>query len=397
MEVSGVRVERSPLGSGRTRLRADVRYASGGVRSEEYWFDVPGAHGEELSASGNPWLAALLPLAAHTGESLRLPLPVDQPLAENAVELMRVWRTWYPDVSVVPVEADVAPAAQASRPTRGAAFFSGGVDSFFTILRCRPVAPPASRAPIDDLITVWGFDIPLANADAFARLRERHESVAAELGRPLIDVATNLRTTRWREAQWSYLAHGPGFAGVALALERRFHTVYLAGSGSYRDFHPWASHPVTDPLFSTWQTSIVFDAAEYLRTDKIERLAESETALRSLRVCFETESDTNCGVCGKCQRTMLVLDLCGALARCATFPRTTIDLRHIGRMDCSHPFALREVQDIRRLALAKGRSDVVSALDRSVARSARRRLVRAGVASLRRPIGALLRRMRGAE
>ena len=395
MEVRDVRVDDSPLGRERARLRAEVRYAVGAVAPEEYWFDVPRAHALELSTSGNPWLAALLPLAAHTGESLRVPLPVDQALFENARQLMRIWQTWYPEVHVASIEADVVTAAGASRPPRAAAFFSGGVDSFFTVLRCRPVAPPAARASIDDLITVWGFDIPLTQADAFARLRERHEEVAAELGKPLIDVATNLRTTRWNIAQWSYLAHGPGFAGVALALERRFHTVYLAGSGSYRDFHPWASHPITDPLFSTASTSIVFDAAEYLRTDKIERLAESETALRTLRVCFETQSDENCGVCGKCQRTMLVLALCGALERCSTFPRRTIDLRQIARMDCSHPFALREVQDIRRLAVAKGRSDVVAALDRSVARSARLRRIRSAVASVRRPVGALVRRFRG--
>ena len=395
MEVRDVRVDDSPLGKDRARLRAEVRYATGSVGSEEYWFDVPRSYAQNLSASGNPWVAALLPLAAHAGESLRVPLPVDRPLFENAERLMRIWQTWYPELAVPAIEADVAPSPPPERPALTAAFFSGGVDSFFTVLRRRAVAPPAQRASIDELITVWGFDIPLTGADAFHRLRERHESVAGELGMPLIDVATNLRTTRWRNAQWSYLAHGPGFAGVALALERRFHTVYLAGSGSYRDLHPWASHPVTDPLFSTWCTSIVFDAAEYLRTDKIESLTTSAIAMRALRVCFEAQSDANCGACGKCQRTMLVLDLCGALERCATFPRRHITVREVARMDCSHPFALREVQDIRRLAVTRGRSDVVHALDRAVARSARRRVLRAGVDALRRPAGALVRRLRG--
>jgi hypothetical protein len=397
MEVRDVRVEDSPFGRGRARLRAEVRYAGGTAEGEQYWFDVPEAYAGELSTTGNPWVAALLPLAAHSGEPLRLPLPVDRPLIENAERLMRIWQTWYPEVTVAPIEADVTASPAEGKPGKGAAFFSGGVDSFFTVLRCRDVAPPGERAPIDELITVWGFDVPLAQRDAFARLRERHQAVAAELGKPLIDVATNLRTTRWNTAQWSYLSHGAGFASVALALERRLHTVYLAGSGSYRDFHPWASHPVTDPLFSTWRTSIVFDAAAYLRTDKIERLADSTTALRALRVCFETQTDENCGVCGKCQRTMLVLDLCGALARCTTFPRNTIDVRQLARMDCSHPFALREVQDIRRLAVVKGRSDVVDALDRSVARSARLRVWRAGIAAARRPLGILARRLRGAR
>ena len=397
MEVRDVRVEDSPFGVERARLRAEVRYGTGNVGAEEYWFDVPRTCAADLSASGNPWVAVLLPLAAHTGETLRVPLPVDRPLFENADRLMRIWQTWYPELAVTAIEADVAVEPSRDRPAKGAAFFSGGVDSFFTLLRSRAVAPPAQRASIDELITVWGFDVPLTRADAFARLRERHARVAAELGTPLIDVATNLRTTRWNSAQWSYLAHGPGFAGVALALERRFHTVYLAGSGSYRDLHPWASHPVTDPLFSTWRTAIASDAAEYLRTDKIEQLAASPVALGALRVCFEAQSDENCGVCGKCQRTMLVLDLCGALERSATFPRTSISAREIARMDCSHPFALRETQDIRRLAVTKGRFEVVRALDRSMARSARRRTLRAGADAVRRPVGALLRRMRGSR
>ena len=69
----------------------------------------------------------------------------------------------------------------------------------------------------------------------------------------------------------------------------------------------------------------------------------------------------------------------------------------VARMDCSHPFALRETQDIRRLAVTKGRFEVVRALDRSMARSARRRTLRAGADAVRRPVGALLRRMRGSR
>jgi hypothetical protein len=393
MEVRDVGVDASPLGADRARLRAEVRYDTGSMASEEYWFDVPSAHAAELSTSGNPWVACLLPLAAHTGEALRVPLPVDAPLLANATRLMRIWSAWYPGVSVVPVEASGEPPAL--YPSRAAAFFSGGVDSFFTAVRCRPLAAPGERVPIDDLITVWGFDVPLDRADAFARLRDRHEIAARELGKHFIDVATNLRSTRWREAQWSYLAHGAGLACIALFLERRFHTAYIAGSVAYRDLHSWGSHPATDPLFSTARTAIVYDAIAYLRTEKIESIVDCAPAMRALHVCYESESDENCGRCNKCRRTMLVLDLCGALARCDAFPRKTIDLRDVEHFDCSHPFDFRELQDIRKLALSKGRVDAARAIDRSFARTRRRTRLRAGVAAIRRPLGGLLRAMRG--
>lgn len=394
MEVRDIDIVASPYGADRARIRAEVRYDAGPLTGEGYWLDVPKEHAADLSTSGNPWVACLLPLAAHTGEPLRVPLPVDAPLLANAERLMRIWSAWYPGVSVVRVEAPRATDAVDMRPAKAAAFFSGGVDSFFTAVRCRPLAAPAERAPVDDLITVWGFDVPLDRADAFARLRDRHRVVARELGKHFIDVATNLRSTRWREAQWSYLAHGAGLACIALFLERRFHTAYIAGSVAYRDLHPWGSHPATDPLFSTSQTAIVYDAIAYLRTEKIESLATCAPALRELRVCYESESDENCGECNKCQRTMLALDICGALARCDAFPRKTIDLREVARFDCSHPFDHRELQDIRKLAVAKGRVDAAKAIDRSFARTRRRKRVRAGVAAIRRPIGKVLRALR---
>jgi hypothetical protein len=390
MEVRDVRVEDSPVARGRVRLRGEVRYDGGGA--EEYWFDVPAAHAEHVSLGGNPWLACLLPLASVLGEDVRVPLPVDAALLANAERLTRIWRTWYPDLSAVRVSADVArPVAPDARvsadvasrspadgPGRVAAFFSGGVDSFFTILRDRERAPPAERQRIGDLITVLGFDIPLERPDAFARLCDRHERVAQRLGMELIDVATNLRATRWREAQWSLLAHGAGLASVALSLEGRFSAAYIAGGGGYRGLHPWGSHSVTDPLFSTRRTSIIYDGVAWLRTEKVDAIAESDAVHDALRVCYDTWTEENCGVCNKCLRTMVTLDVCGVLDRCSTFPRHSDLPLAVARMDVSHFADAREVQDIRQFAEARGRSDIVRALDRAVRRTRRLVAVRKG-------------------
>ena len=395
MEVRDIRIDESPFGDDRVRLRAEVRYHTGRLDAEEYWFDVPRAHAADLSATGNPWVACLLPLAALTGESLHIPLPVDRPLLANAGRLMRIWRRWYPEVAVVSIEADAIEVDPRGRPAHVGAFFSGGVDSFFTAMRPRDEGPPAEREPIDELITVWGFDVPLDRRDAFARMRRRYEAVADELGKHFLDVATNLRTTRWGTAQWSYLAHGAGLASVALSLERRFRTVYVAGSGSHRIVRPWGSHVITDPLFSSWRTAIVFDAAAYLRTDKIEHLVERPIALRALRVCWALGSDENCGTCNKCLRTMLTLDLCGALGQAVTFPSKTIDLARIARMDCSQFVDIREMEDIHALAVARKRTDVIDAVNRALGRTRRRRWIRAGLDAIRGPVSALRRRVAG--
>jgi hypothetical protein len=179
--------------------------------------------------------------------------------------------------------------------------------------------------------------------------------------------------------------------GIALALENRFATVYVPGSGAYRGngLHPWGSHVVTDPLFSTRSLSIAHEAVEYLRTDRILAIADSPLAQSALRVCYALDSDENCGACTKCLRTMLVLDLCGALPSFGTFPAVPL-LERVAKMECS-AFDLREMEDIRILAESRGRGDAMRAIDRAVARSRWRRWVRSGRGRVRR----LARRLSG--
>lgn len=62
-----------------------------------------------------------------------------------------------------------APAAEPMATAgRVGAFFSGGVASFFTLLRTD--AGGADGRTVDDLITVWGFDVPPSKPEAYARM-----------------------------------------------------------------------------------------------------------------------------------------------------------------------------------------------------------------------------------
>ena len=82
------------------------------------------------------------------------------------------------------------------------------------------------------------------------------------------------------------------------------------------------THPALDHRFSTERTEVVHygDAS---RVHKVERLAQSQPALRTLSVCREDdlESDRNCGGCEKCLRTMFELHVVGRLDRCPVFDR----------------------------------------------------------------------------
>jgi hypothetical protein len=366
VELIESRIE--PAGEDRVRLVGEVRYADS--RSETYWFEVPASLKDDLSRSGNPWLAALLPLAAKLGEELRIPLPVDRLLVRNVTELARIWRGWYPSLREPQLDVRVCDSVvsrPAGRPDRTAAFFSGGVDSFFTVLRNDERA--AGRLPIDELLSIQGFDFPLERVDAFEGHLRRLRRAGAELDKRVLWVATNLRQTRLREASWADLWHGAALASVGLALERRYRHVVIAASSVYEEAEPLGSHPLTDPLFSTGATQFVHDGAGETRTEKTMRVAQSDVALRALHVCYREQASENCGRCRKCSLTMVTLAALGVLDRAPTFPQS-LDLDRVGRIFLPGPMQRRGVKRLSRLAATRSRGDLAGALDRAVRTSA---------------------------
>jgi hypothetical protein len=184
LEVQDVRVDSSS--PGRVRLAATVRYDSDQSPAETYWFDVPERFADDLASSGNPWLACLAPLAATLQEPLRIGLPVDRLLARNVRELLCIWSFWYPSLKAVSLELEVSDPAEERGPRRTGAFFSGGVDSFYTVLRHRKGTDGALC--VDELILVRGFDFPLEHARAFEGHRQRMSAAAEGLGVELVRV-----------------------------------------------------------------------------------------------------------------------------------------------------------------------------------------------------------------
>jgi hypothetical protein len=369
MQLERIWIEESPSREGWVRLSGQVAYDDGAAPSELYWFEVPERLVDFLTVSGNPWLACLLPLAVTLGEPLRICQPVDGALLEGVQELMQIWKCWYPHLRVVPVEAQTTNGEEGEPGSKTVAFFSGGVDSFFTALRHNGVPEGDDPNSIDEFLYVWGFDIPLHKPDAYRRHVNRLRKAASDLDKELVDVATNLKTTRLRQAEWGYLYHGCALASVALSLEKRYGKVLIASSYGYRNLHPWGSHPLTDPHLSTSRTKVVHDGAAFSRVEKTKLVAESDVAMRSLHVCYRVASDENCGACNKCYRTMTTLLLLGALGRCSAFPAGSFKDKKIAKVYSPLDNDRYFFREIRTLAIQKGRLDVARAIDRSFRRS----------------------------
>lgn len=362
MRLSRVETRSVPGQPGRVRLVGEVAYDDRPGRAEELWFEVDEALAGSLSESGNPWLAALLPLAATLREPVRMSLPVDPLLRWGVGEISGAWRAWYPALGEI--EIDAPAAAETSPSGETGAFFSGGVDSFHTVLRRLEVGPAPLRPT--ELLLMAGFDLPLARDDVRRRRRARLEGVAERLGVRLVEVATNVKDTRLATSQWNDLSHGCILAASGLALERRYGTLLVASTFDYARLHPIGSHPLTDPLLSTTGTAIVHDGAAFSRGRKVEYLSRSAIALENLHVCWRGEDDTNCGRCEKCLRTMVMLELAGALERASTFPQGRLDLGLVARIHLKRERSYHTYyRELSRWAHRTGRLDVHRAVESS--------------------------------
>jgi hypothetical protein len=365
----------------RVRLSATVTYDSS-PDPETYWYEVPAALAGDLSRDGNPWLAAFLPLAASLGEPLEWELPVDRPLLDGAHEVLRIWRSWYGETSVIPLRGPVAELPSGPPPRRSCAFLSGGVDSFFTALDHGDGDGREERGSIDEFLFVAGLDLSPTGEEAIARVRGSLQEVAEALDRPLVYVRTNIRKfpMRWnRNVDWGRVGHGAVLASIPLALARRYGKAFIPASNVYWYQSPWGSHPLTDSLFSSWTLRIRDDGAAHDRAHKLRAIASSELVRRHLRVCFKSTDGRNCGRCQKCLLAMLMLDTLVGLPACPTFP-DRLELRRVRALRIDTPWHRRHLRHLRTMAVERGRGDVVRTIDYLLGwRSRIRHAARAGV------------------
>jgi hypothetical protein len=178
--------------------------------------------------------------------------------------------------------------------------FSGGVDSFFNLLR--------GSHKIDYLICAYGFDIQLSNAERIASFQSSLLDISEETNTTPIAMRTNLREHPISEyASWSN-SHGGALAALGHMLNRHFDRLVVSASYPLDFDRPWGSHWKTDHLWSSESLQIIHEGAKLWRADKLRAIMDEPLVRKHLRVCFQNEVPwLNCGCCEKCIRTMLVL------------------------------------------------------------------------------------------
>jgi hypothetical protein len=338
---------------------------------DRIYFSLGGAApGRHVHGDASPFAAALLLPAMKQGEDLIIEGSVSRQLYQGMHAIMKEVLTW--DIGLKPIKIHAAAmATDPPRPQRSAAFFSGGVDSFYTFLKHQ--GDPAESDRIGSFILVNGFDISRRNTPLWERTLEHIGSIAAAGGISLTVVRSNIQGLVEPLLPWDY-SHGGCLAAVGLFLRGAFHQIYIPSTHSVAEQIPWGSNLALDGHWSTESTTFVHDGTEATRLEKvISQIARSPLALEHLRVCFANENGAyNCGRCDKCLRTMINLYVAGALGKSGTFPHRidpglvasvpTIPGPHGGIFQTENLRALRDqnrAPELRRAIEASMRDAVV--------------------------------------
>lgn len=300
-----------------TRLDGDlVRVTTRILRDDgtvlmEPWLGIDRRWLPHLDRGAGPFLPAAAVLAAAHGEALDVPSGAS-PLLVDGVR--RNLELLAPDLGVppVPIHAPASPPRWAG--TLVGQNFTRGVDATHAVLRSRR----AGDAP-DLLIAFTGVERHQSAATEAAVLRGTLD-LAAEIGieAVLVHVDPAIRPILDEVVDWR-VAHGSVHAAPGLLLGPILAEVRVGNapsSGTAAD----ADRPEITEGWSTERTRFVAVATE-LRLDKLRDLAEDDTFLRRLKVCWSADLVGNCGRCSKCLMTMTLLKSLGALDR-APFPRT---------------------------------------------------------------------------
>jgi hypothetical protein len=299
---------------------ADGRLSFGveGGPTGHLWFQVEPEYQSWLAADRyDAAVLAILPYAMITGQPIRVMGGVtDLLLHDLRTGIMPILNRQRRVLRPIEIEAASLPAEARAAGSAVLMGLSCGVDSLCTAMT--HLDHPAARLRV----THFSFHDVGAhgkiNPDKLFAWRLSHaKAAAADAGRPLVVVRSNL--TSFRIASFRQF-HSLFNCAVGIALGSGVGTFLYSASHSYRAIHVGPggdislADPIVLPLFSSSGVWCVSADAQLRRVEKTERIADWPYAQRWLDVCESASPDNrNCGVCNKCCRTALTLELLGKL------------------------------------------------------------------------------------
>lgn len=315
-------------------LKAIVKDGGQG-KDYELWFSVDNSYGKYLTPEvADAFLLIMLQVAMQSNQEIKSEAPVSERLLFNLVNgVMPILNKLYPDNSIIGIEAPAVSCHFGG--TANGTGCSLGVDSFSSIIDLM-----SDKLPKENRLTHLALfnsgqhgDDNLEGAEKqFLIDVEAVKAPAAEMGLSVVGINSNVNKL-FKDYKYPLLHRFVvSTCAFPLVLQKLFKAYTYASSYPIDNFslNPEdVSHVeyALVPLLSTESTGLHNGRPTYNRVDKTRILSTSPVAQRYLNVCWASQlhnmygtkvylqdkKKLNCGICDKCIRTLMTLEVLGKL------------------------------------------------------------------------------------
>nr|WP_302578648.1 hypothetical protein [Methanobrevibacter arboriphilus] len=199
-------------------------------------------------------------------------------------------------------------------------FFSGGVDSTFTVIN------NIDKKPV--LTSIWGSDMPIDETEGWKNLSDIINQFSKEFDLEKVFIKSDFKELlnikklngeiiAINDNWWHGLQHGISIIshGVIYAYKNQIGNILIASSHSTRDLEergveviPCGSSPIIDNYFKFSNCKVIHDGFDFTRQEKIGKILDYVNENDKnvyIKVCWESISGKNCSKCVKCCKSML--------------------------------------------------------------------------------------------
>lgn len=328
IEISNLR--KYTVGGG-VRLEADINFTDmpSPYTEKTLYFEVDKAHGDMLADDTyDAFVLVPLYLAMYHKQDLHIRGNISKKFYQNIKwYVQKIWCDYWDKFSPVKFTVDGFTSAKRRGNLIGASI-SCGVDSLSTVYDhfVRESDPDYRINALFyfdcGILVHHGLDDMLLQQLAITR-NEPGINAAKDLGLPCYYLKSNVKYFRKNEeiTKFNHIA----VYSCILSLSNAIFRYYVPSGASYEEmkifrdaFHNGDMSEFCEsyfiPLVRTERIELIVDGCQYRRIDKLKNIADWDIAQKYLNVCWRyTPDGSNCGVCPKCLRTQLSLEILGKL------------------------------------------------------------------------------------
>ncbi|BAY61775.1 hypothetical protein NIES22_18420 [Calothrix brevissima NIES-22] len=318
------------------RVSATVVWEDRDRAPQEVYIATTKEFAQDLSCNPYSFLIPCTIVAFYYGEKrVFIDAEICPQLLENLQTAMAMLKVWYKrsDRSIIPIEAKIKPTVPTPTiPKQAGIFFTGGIDTLATLRLNRINYPLEHPRSIKDGLFIYGFSN--TTLENYEKAYKSFDEIKKDAGITLIPVYTNLYAfvkdldvEQFCIEFWKDYYTSAALSAVAHAFSSRLASIAVSSSDEIAYLQPWGTHPLLDPLYSSYDFTIRHEYITLSRFTKTKLVAEWDLALQKLRVCDQLSLPPgylNCGECPKCVATMTQLAALGMLEKATTFPANDI-------------------------------------------------------------------------